>query len=154
ACRAVDSPDLDHDAGAAAADERRDDRVAISPQGGRRTPDRRRCAMTDAAAVRRSRAGFAIFAVLASLAFLLFVGLGVWQIERKAWKEALIATLDQRVSARPIDLLRRTQWATLDPAKDEFRRVTFRAEFLQGKEGRVYTSGTELRPDIKEPGYF
>jgi cytochrome oxidase assembly protein ShyY1 len=106
------------------------------------------------AAVRRSRTGLVLFVVLAIAAFCVFVGLGVWQLERKAWKEALIATLDQRLSASPVELPRRTQWATLDPAKDEFRRVTFRAEFLQGKEGRVYTGGSSLREDIKEPGYF
>lgn len=110
--------------------------------------------MSEGAAPRSSRAGFAIFTALAIAAFLLFVGLGVWQLQRKAWKEALIETLDQRLSARPVELPRRTQWANLDPTKDEFRRVTFRAEFLRGKEGRVYTGGSALRDDIKEPGYF
>jgi cytochrome oxidase assembly protein ShyY1 len=98
---------------------------------------------------------FVIFAALAAVAFIALVGLGVWQIERKVWKEALIDTLNQRLVARPVELPRRTQWASLDQARDEFRRVTFRAEFLQGrKEGRVYTNGTLLREDIKEPGYF
>ena len=110
--------------------------------------------MSSAATTRPSRAGFAIFVALAVAAFLVFIGLGAWQLERKAWKEALIDTLDQRLAARPVDLPRRTQWASLDQAKDEFRRVTFRAEFLQGREGRIYTSGTALRDDIKGPGYF
>jgi cytochrome oxidase assembly protein ShyY1 len=95
-----------------------------------------------------------VFVVFAAAAFLLFIGLGTWQVERKAWKEALIAMLDQRLSARPIDLPPRAVWTSLDPAQDEFRRVSFRAEFVQGKEGRVYTGGSALREDIKEPGYF
>jgi cytochrome oxidase assembly protein ShyY1 len=95
-----------------------------------------------------------MLAVLALAAFAMLIGLGTWQLQRKTWKEALIATLNQRLSAPPIDLPSRAQWASLDPAKDEFRRVTFRAEFLRGKEGRVYTGGTALRDDIKEPGYF
>ena len=62
------------------------------------------------------------FAALAT-----FIGLGTWQIERKAWKEALIETLERRLSAAPIDLPPSDRWARLDPADDEFRRVKFSA---------------------------
>ncbi|HEU0059735.1 MAG TPA: SURF1 family protein [Hyphomicrobiaceae bacterium] len=41
-------------------------------------------------------------AVLAALALL--VGLGFWQLERLAWKEALLARLAARVAAEPISL--------------------------------------------------
>lgn len=103
---------------------------------------------------REPRAGIVVFVVLALAAFVVFIGLGTWQLQRKAWKEALIDTLDNRLAARPIALPARAQWASLDPADDEFHRVAFRAEFLRGKEGRVYTGGSGLREDIKGPGYF
>ena len=32
--------------------------------------------------------------------------------------------------------------------------MALRAEFLPGREGRVYTVGSGLREDIKAPGYF
>ena len=100
--------------------------------------------------------GPALF-VLAGLAVL--VGLGVWQLERMAWKEQLVATLTERLAVAPVDLPAPDTWAALDPAKNEFRRVSFPAEFVtsdqpQNREARVYTSGSALRDDIKSPGYF
>ena len=49
----------------------------------------------------------AIFALVATV---IFVGLGTWQLQRKAWKEALIETLEQRLSAPPGDLPPRERW--------------------------------------------
>ena len=37
---------------------------------------------------------------------------------------------------------------------EEFRRVAFPAEFLDGEEALVYTAGSPLRPDVKGPGYW
>jgi cytochrome oxidase assembly protein ShyY1 len=62
--------------------------------------------------------------------------------------------LDQRLTAPPVALPARERWASLDPAHDEFRRVSMRVQFLGGREGRVYSSGSGLREDIKGPGYF
>ena len=93
-------------------------------------------------------------AIIAAGAFAVLMSLGVWQLQRKAWKEALIVTLDERLAARPSALPTRERWASLDPAADEFRRVSLRAEFLPVREGRVYTGGSGLRDDIKGPGYF
>ena len=36
----------------------------------------------------------------ALLAFAVLIALGTWQIERKAWKGALIATVTERLAAR------------------------------------------------------
>jgi surfeit locus 1 family protein len=48
---------------------------------------------------RPARTGAAL--VLLALA-LVFVGLGVWQVQRRAWKHALIATVEARVHAAPV----------------------------------------------------
>ncbi|MGC6327931.1 SURF1 family protein [Rhizorhabdus sp. FW153] len=48
---------------------------------------------------RPARTGAAL--VLLALA-LVFVGLGVWQVQRRAWKHALIATVEGRVHAAPV----------------------------------------------------
>lgn len=90
--------------------------------------------------------------LLAALAAL--IALGTWQLERKAWKEDLIATLDRKLSAAPSDLPAPERWPRLDPAADEFRRVAFPAEFLPGQEALVYSSGSSLRPDATGPGYW
>ena len=61
----------------------------------------------------------------ALLAFIVLVGLGTWQVERKAWKEALIATLTERLAAPPQALPAPATWQNLDPSSDEYRRVKF-----------------------------
>jgi cytochrome oxidase assembly protein ShyY1 len=99
---------------------------------------------------RRSLLVPAVF-VLGSLAVLL--ALGTWQIERKAWKEVLIATLTQRLSAAPVELPPPAAWSKLTPENDEFRRVRLRADF-GGGDALAYTSGSALRDDVKSPGYF
>jgi surfeit locus 1 family protein len=82
------------------------------------------------------------------------VGLGVWQLERLTWKEGLIATLSARLSARPVTLPPAVRWPALMQADDEFRRVNFSADFAPGQEALVYATGSALRADVKEPGYW
>lgn len=45
-----------------------------------------------------------ILLAAASVAFLVLVGLGTWQVQRLFWKEALLATIAERVSAPPAPL--------------------------------------------------
>ena len=52
------------------------------------------------------------------------LALGVWQLERRVDKLALIAALDERLAAAPVALPPAARWSELTPAKDEFRRVT------------------------------
>jgi len=84
----------------------------------------------------------------------ILIGLGVWQLDRKVWKENLITTLNTRLGRAPEDLPPRASWAQLREDKEEFRRVVFPAEFLDGEEALVYTAGSPLRPDVKGPGYW
>jgi surfeit locus 1 family protein len=82
------------------------------------------------------------------------IGLGTWQIERKAWKEGLIAALTERLARPPVPLPPPTAWDSLDPAQDEFRRVAFTAVFQHERETQVYTAGSALRTDVTGPGYW
>ncbi len=102
----------------------------------------------------RLRAGRAVPTLFALAALVVFTGLGTWQVQRKAWKEALIHTLEQRLSAAPVDLPPRQRWARLDPEEDEFRRVKFSAAFVSGEQALVYTSGSTFRSDVSGPGYW
>ena len=103
---------------------------------------------------RRLRSGLAVPAIFALVATVIFVGLGTWQLQRKAWKEALIETLEQRLSAPPGDLPPRERWASLSAANDEFRRVKFSAAFVPRAEALIYTSGSALRSDVSGSGYW
>jgi len=103
------------------------------------------------------RSGFRSWAapgVLVLMALIVLVGLGTWQLERKAWKEGLIAALTERLALAPVPLPPRAEWSGLTPARDEFRRVAFEATLLNDKEALVYTAGSALRPDVTGPGYF
>lgn len=92
--------------------------------------------------------------VPAVLAFALLVALGTWQIERKAWKEGLIAALTERLAAPPSALPPPNAWSSLDPARDEYRRVKFNATFDHGKEALVYAVASAFRPDVSGLGYW
>ena len=92
--------------------------------------------------------------LVALAALLVLVGLGTWQLQRKAWKEGLIAAMHERLAAAPADLPPASQWSSLNVDTAEFRRVKFHAQFTEGRGVYVYVAGSALRDDIKEPGYF
>jgi surfeit locus 1 family protein len=104
--------------------------------------------------VRRLRAGLAVPISFSLAAFVTCIALGTWQVQRKAWKEALIGTLEQRLSAPALALPPREQWGRLDLAEDEFRHVKFSAAFVPGAEALVYASSSALRSDVSGPGYW
>jgi cytochrome oxidase assembly protein ShyY1 len=104
--------------------------------------------MTATTERRRGVAGFAIF-TLAML--MVFIGLGVWQLQRRVEKHALIAALTERLAAAPLALPAPPEWSTLTPAKDEFRRVSFAATY-ESPDAMVYSSGSSVREDISGPG--
>jgi surfeit locus 1 family protein len=102
-------------------------------------------------AARRSWLGLLIPALLALAAL---VALGTWQLERKAWKEALIAALTERLAAPPAALPASAAWPSLNEANEEYRRVTFSATFDHGAEALVYASASAFRPEISGPGFW
>ena len=98
---------------------------------------------------RRGVAGFGIVS-LAMLA--LCVGLGLWQLQRRAEKHTLIAALTERLAVAPGALPQASQWATLTPERDEFRRVRFVATWQPRPDAMVYSSGSAVRDDVTGPG--
>ena len=105
--------------------------------------------MTGISIRRRGGTGFGIFTLVMVA---LFVGLGVWQLQRRVEKHALIAALTERLAAAPGSLPSPEQWNTLAPARDEFRRVSFPAVYQSAPDAMVYSSGSAVRDDISGPG--
>jgi len=105
-------------------------------------------------ALRKRRSTVLDATMFALVGIVILCGLGVWQLDRKMWKEDLIARLNARLSRAPQDLPPRASWPQLHQDGEEFRRVVFPAEFLDGEEALVYTAGSQLRPDVKGPGYL
>lgn len=100
------------------------------------------------------RRGLVVPSVAAACAFAVLCGLGTWQVQRRAWKEGLIATVSERFAASPAALRPPAEWTRLDPATDEFRRVRFTAELLNDKEALVFTTGSSLHGGDAGPGYW
>lgn len=102
----------------------------------------------------RHRGGVLDATVFTVAGVAILVGLGIWQLDRKTWKENLIATVTARLVRAPENLAPRPNWGELTQGNDEYRRVTFSAEFLPGEEALVYTAGSSFRPDIHGAGYW
>jgi surfeit locus 1 family protein len=102
----------------------------------------------------RGRRGVVVPAILTLMLLACLIGLGSWQISRKAWKEGLIDTLTQRLTAAPSELPPPQRWAELSEAEDEYRRVRFTAAFVAREDALVFTSGSTFRPDVTGPGYW
>ncbi len=83
-----------------------------------------------------SRVLFLIIVGLGGAAILL--SLGVWQMQRLAWKEAMIADINARILADPVTLP-----AQPDPEKDAFLPVTVTGTF-EGDTLRVLVSQKEV----------
>jgi len=96
----------------------------------------------------------ALALALALLGLIVLLGLGTWQLQRKAWKEGLIATLDQRLSEAPVALPPPDQWAALSQGASEFTRVRLRVTFPKARDALVFSGQSAIRDDVKEPGYF
>jgi surfeit locus 1 family protein len=97
----------------------------------------------------RQRLGFGLF-TLAMVA--VCIGLGVWQLQRRVEKHALIAALTERLAAGPALLPPPSAWSKLTAQKDEFRRVQFKAAYGVGADAMVYSSGSAVRDDVSGPG--
>lgn len=90
---------------------------------------------------------------LASLvALAILVTLGVWQLERKGWKEALIARIAARSQAEPPgDLPAPADW---NPEWDEFKRVRVSGRWLSDKETLVHGLAAGSAPGRALQGFY
>src|SRR4051795_6031185 len=105
--------------------------------------------MTGVALQRRGTLGFAIVSLVMVATCL---ALGVWQLQRRVEKHALISALNERLAAAPEALPAPSQWNALTPARDEFRRVSFTATYSKLPDAMIYSSGSAVREDVSGPG--
>lgn len=86
-----------------------------------------------------------VFAACMAGLVLVFLGLGTWQVQRLFWKLDLIARVDARIHAEPVDAPLPAQWGEITQAKDEYRRLKVTGKFQNDKETLVQAV-TELGP--------
>jgi len=87
-------------------------------------------------------------AVLSLTAFAALIALGVWQVERRAWKLALIDRVEQRVHAPAQPIPSPGVWSAVTAANDEYRHVSLTGRFLHDRETLVQAVTEE------GPGYW
>ena len=81
---------------------------------------------------------------LALLVFASLVSLGIWQLERRQWKLALIEQVDRRLAAAPAPAPGPALWPRIARG-DAYTRVTVRGSFRNDRETLVQAV-TELGP--------
>lgn len=79
----------------------------------------------------------ALGALSAIAVLILLLALGVWQVQRLAWKTDLIARVDARLAASPVPAPAPTEWAALTEQNSEYRRITLTGSYLSGKDTLV-----------------
>ncbi|HEV7415838.1 MAG TPA: SURF1 family protein [Tianweitania sediminis] len=59
-----------------------------------------------------------------------FCALGIWQVERRAWKLDLIERVEARINAPPVAVPPPAEWNSIDRAGFEYRRVEANGRFM------------------------
>jgi surfeit locus 1 family protein len=78
-----------------------------------------------------------LLVVLAALGVVALTALGVWQLERRTWKLALIDRVEQRLHAAPQPMPAPASWHAITASSDEYRRVAVTGHFLNERETLV-----------------
>lgn len=68
---------------------------------------------------------------------LLFAGLSLWQVERRAWKLDLIAVVSARVHARPVPAPGPARWPAITAERDAYRHVQIAGRYDHARATRV-----------------
>ena len=67
------------------------------------------------------------------VSLIILIALGTWQYQRLQWKTALLADVEQALTATPLTSLRDVQLNVSDKNPIDFRRVEFTAEIIEGQ---------------------
>jgi surfeit locus 1 family protein len=84
----------------------------------------------------------------------LFVWLGMWQMERLAEKEALIAEVDHQLTQPPYDIPPADQWGMIDLETYAYHPLTLTGRYRNDAAVLVFTNLPEPRGKFGGPGYW
>jgi surfeit locus 1 family protein len=98
--------------------------------------------------------GLILPGVAAGVAFGILISLGVWQMQRLQWKEALIARVSERADTAPIPAPGPDQWPGLNMVELEYQPVSVSGRFLHQAEAHVFTVLSAPRGPYGGMGYL
>jgi len=107
----------------------------------------------DAAGGPRGWRSLVVLAAVSAVAFVILVGLGTWQLERRAWKEALIARVETGLAADPVAAPGPDAWPSLDLSDVEYTPVEVTGVFDHAKEIHVVHTLVEPKGPARGIGY-
>ncbi len=88
------------------------------------------------------------------IALAILIGLGTWQLQRKAWKEDLVSQIETRAFGEPGAIVPETEWPHWRADQDEFRKVRVTGTFLHEFEVPVYGLARGERQGAPIQGYY
>nr|AGU10180.1 SURF1 family [uncultured organism] len=97
---------------------------------------------------------------LALACAILFLALGIWQVQRRAWKLALIAAVEERVHAPPLDAPSPAVWQPVDATRSAYCHVRVQGQFLHNRDTLVQALTEEgagfwvLTPFLTRQGFI
>lgn len=87
------------------------------------------------------------------IVLIILVTLGVWQLQRLAWKEALIARIDARTHANPVAIAPEILWPKLQWNEEEYRPVQVTGKYLYQDQVFVHANAV-VGVGSARMGYF
>jgi len=80
-----------------------------------------------------------LFLVLCAFFFCVCTALGIWQLQRLQWKNALIERVETRLNLPPVPAPPQSQWGQVTLESHEYRPVTIKGHFAENKDILVST---------------
>ena len=82
--------------------------------------------------------GLLVPGILALAGIAILIGLGLWQLQRLQWKEALIARVESRIHAEPVAAPGPAAWLSFDIDRYDYQPVRVAGRYLHDNEVHVY----------------
>ena len=96
-----------------------------------------------------------ILLVLVALPILaVLIGLGIWQLDRLEWKQALIARVAAGLAAAPVPAPGPEAWPEFDAAAEEYRPVSVTGRFDHAREIHLVQALTEPEGPVGGLGFL
>jgi surfeit locus 1 family protein len=101
---------------------------------------------------RRERRGLLLS--LALIGFIILCGLGTWQVQRLAWKQDLMARVEERTTLAPVSAPGPATWADIDYDDLDYLPVSVAGAFLNDQEVYTYVALSDPAGTYGGQGYF